>query len=278
MPCITPNRPVDPDMRREVSDDRDERHPAVPVHGRAGRRDRDALAGLLGRARHVPRAQPGRPAGRPGPPAGRRAEAVRDGHVPVPVRGRACTSATRWATSAPTATPGTPAWSGYNVLHPMGFDAFGLPAEQYAVQTGTHPRKTTEANVERYRGQLRRLGLAYDDRRSVRHHRRRVLPLDPVDLPADLQLLVRPGAAQGPPDRRAGRGVRVGRAGHAGRPRVGRPVRGGAAADRRRPPAGLRRARRRSTGARAWARCWPTRRSPPTAAASAATSRSSSAA
>ncbi|MEV6926994.1 leucine--tRNA ligase [Dactylosporangium sp. NPDC051485] len=57
--------------------------------------------------------------------------------------------------------------AGYNVLHPMGFDAFGLPAEQYAVQTGTHPRTTTEANVERYRGQLRRLGLAYDDRRSV---------------------------------------------------------------------------------------------------------------
>lgn len=57
--------------------------------------------------------------------------------------------------------------AGFNVLHPMGFDAFGLPAEQYAVQTGTHPRTTTEANVERYRGQLRRLGLAYDDRRSV---------------------------------------------------------------------------------------------------------------
>jgi len=57
--------------------------------------------------------------------------------------------------------------AGRNVLHAMGFDAFGLPAEQYAVQTGTHPRKTTEANVERYRAQLRRLGLAYDDRRSV---------------------------------------------------------------------------------------------------------------
>ncbi|MEV6492990.1 leucine--tRNA ligase [Actinoplanes sp. NPDC051633] len=56
--------------------------------------------------------------------------------------------------------------AGYNVLHPMGFDAFGLPAEQYAVQTGTHPRATTEANVERYRGQLRRLGLAYDSRRT----------------------------------------------------------------------------------------------------------------
>jgi leucyl-tRNA synthetase len=57
--------------------------------------------------------------------------------------------------------------AGFNVLHPMGFDAFGLPAEQYAVQTGRHPRKTTEENVERYRAQLRRLGLAYDDRRSV---------------------------------------------------------------------------------------------------------------
>ncbi|MFI5492032.1 leucine--tRNA ligase [Actinoplanes sp. NPDC051859] len=56
--------------------------------------------------------------------------------------------------------------AGFNVLHPMGFDAFGLPAEQYAVQTGTHPRTTTEANVERYRGQLRRLGLAYDERRT----------------------------------------------------------------------------------------------------------------
>jgi leucyl-tRNA synthetase len=56
--------------------------------------------------------------------------------------------------------------AGYNVLHPMGFDAFGLPAEQYAVQTGTHPRTTTEANIERYREQLRRLGLAYDNRRT----------------------------------------------------------------------------------------------------------------
>ncbi|MDT4992942.1 MAG: leucyl-tRNA synthetase [Actinoplanes sp.] len=56
--------------------------------------------------------------------------------------------------------------AGYNVLHPMGFDAFGLPAEQHAVEHGTHPRTTTAANVERYRGQLRRLGLAYDNRRT----------------------------------------------------------------------------------------------------------------
>ncbi|MGV9214812.1 leucine--tRNA ligase [Micromonospora sp. RB23] len=57
--------------------------------------------------------------------------------------------------------------AGHNVLHAMGFDAFGLPAEQYAVQTGTHPRTTTVQNIERYKAQLRRLGLAHDERRSV---------------------------------------------------------------------------------------------------------------
>ncbi|WP_433505032.1 leucine--tRNA ligase [Pseudonocardia halophobica] len=57
--------------------------------------------------------------------------------------------------------------TGHNVLHPMGFDAFGLPAEQYAVQTGTHPRTTTEANIARYKQQLRQLGLAHDPRRSI---------------------------------------------------------------------------------------------------------------
>ncbi|OQO90676.1 leucine--tRNA ligase [Saccharomonospora piscinae] len=56
---------------------------------------------------------------------------------------------------------------GHNVLHTMGFDAFGLPAEQYAVQTGTHPRTTTEANIERYLGQIRRLGLGHDERRRI---------------------------------------------------------------------------------------------------------------
>ncbi|MDG3009797.1 leucine--tRNA ligase [Rhodococcus sp. D2-41] len=57
--------------------------------------------------------------------------------------------------------------NGHNVLHTMGFDAFGLPAEQYAVQTGTHPRTTTEANIERYLSQIRRLGLGHDERRRV---------------------------------------------------------------------------------------------------------------
>jgi leucyl-tRNA synthetase len=56
---------------------------------------------------------------------------------------------------------------GRNVLHTLGYDAFGLPAEQYAVRTGTHPRTTTETNVARYRAQLRRLGFGHDQRRSV---------------------------------------------------------------------------------------------------------------
>ena len=56
---------------------------------------------------------------------------------------------------------------GMNVLHTMGFDAFGLPAEQYAVQTGTHPRVTTEKNIERYLEQIGSLGLAHDERRRV---------------------------------------------------------------------------------------------------------------
>lgn len=57
--------------------------------------------------------------------------------------------------------------TGHNVLHAMGYDAFGLPAEQYAVQTGSHPREVTEANIATMREQLRRLGLGHDRRRSV---------------------------------------------------------------------------------------------------------------
>ncbi|MCS7483620.1 leucine--tRNA ligase [Umezawaea endophytica] len=57
--------------------------------------------------------------------------------------------------------------NGRNVLHTMGFDAFGLPAEQYAVQTGQHPRKTTEDNMATYLRQIRRLGLGHDERRRI---------------------------------------------------------------------------------------------------------------
>ncbi|NLA24430.1 MAG: class I tRNA ligase family protein, partial [Bacteroidales bacterium] len=57
---------------------------------------------------------------------------------------------------------------GFNVLHPMGFDAYGLPAEQYAIQTGTHPAITTEENIERYREQLNRIGFSFDWGREVK--------------------------------------------------------------------------------------------------------------
>jgi leucyl-tRNA synthetase len=56
---------------------------------------------------------------------------------------------------------------GFNVLHPIGWDAFGLPAEQYALKTGTHPRETTARNVERFRAQLKSLGFSYDWEREV---------------------------------------------------------------------------------------------------------------
>ena len=56
---------------------------------------------------------------------------------------------------------------GYNVLHPMGYDAFGLPAEQYAIQTGQHPAITTEQNIKRYREQLDKIGFSFDWGREV---------------------------------------------------------------------------------------------------------------
>ena len=57
---------------------------------------------------------------------------------------------------------------GFNVLHPMGYDAFGLPAEQYAIQTGQHPAVTTEQNIARYRQQMDRIGFSYDWDREIR--------------------------------------------------------------------------------------------------------------
>ena len=57
---------------------------------------------------------------------------------------------------------------GFNVLHPMGYDAFGLPAEQYAIQTGQHPAVTTEKNIARYREQMDRIGFSYDWSREIR--------------------------------------------------------------------------------------------------------------
>ena len=58
--------------------------------------------------------------------------------------------------------------NGYNVLHPMGYDAYGLPAEQYAIKTGQHPAVTTAKNINRYREQLEKIGLSFDWDREVR--------------------------------------------------------------------------------------------------------------
>ena len=58
--------------------------------------------------------------------------------------------------------------NGFNVLHPMGYDAYGLPAEQYAIQTGQHPEKTTSENIARYHSQLDRIGFCYDWDREIR--------------------------------------------------------------------------------------------------------------
>ena len=57
---------------------------------------------------------------------------------------------------------------GFNVLHPQGYDSFGLPAEQYAIQTGQHPAKTTQENINRYREQLDQMGFSFDWSREVR--------------------------------------------------------------------------------------------------------------
>ncbi|WGH26759.1 MAG: leucine--tRNA ligase [Candidatus Bostrichicola ureolyticus] len=57
---------------------------------------------------------------------------------------------------------------GYNVLHPMGFDSFGLPTEQYSIQTGNHPKKTTNINIKRYKEQLNNIGLSFDWDREIR--------------------------------------------------------------------------------------------------------------
>ena len=56
---------------------------------------------------------------------------------------------------------------GFNVLHPMGWDAFGLPAEQYAIKTGTHPSITTSQNIQNFKRQINQLGFSYDWSREI---------------------------------------------------------------------------------------------------------------
>ncbi len=79
---------------------------------------------------------------------------------------------------------------GFNVLHPMGFDSFGLPAEQYAIQTGQHPALTTGQNITRYIEQLKNLGFSYDWSREVRTSDPGYYQLDAVDFWGAVQELV----------------------------------------------------------------------------------------
>ena len=237
-------------------------------------RDRAALAGPLGARGHVPRAQPGRAVGSP-MPAGEKLYLL--DMFPYP-------SGAGLHVGHPLGYIGTDVlgrylrMTGHNVLHAMGFDAFGLPAEQYAVQTGTHPRTTTEANIARYRRSC--AGWAWPTTSAARSP-----PPTSSSTAGPSGSSCRSSTPGTTSEQRRARPIEelVGRVRgrHPADPRraaVGRAVRGRAARRDRRVPAGLRLARRRSTGAPAWARCWPTRRSPPTGAASAATSRCSGAA
>ena len=128
--------------------------------------------------------------------------------------------------------------TGRTVLHTMGFDAFGLPAEQYAVQTGTHPRKTTEENIQRYKAQLRQLGLAHDERRSV--------ATTDVEFYRWTQWIFLQiynswydGRARARPIAELEAEFAAGHAPDAGRPPVGRADRRPSSAGDRLPPAGL---------------------------------------
>ena len=174
-PAGPPCRPLYPVQRDRIPDRRDReqlrcrdgpRCAAVPLHRGAGGPHRKHLAGELGEARDVQRAQPGRLAG-----SGGRHSPVPDDKLfvqdmfPYP-------SGEGLHVGHPLGYIATDVYAryfrmtGHNVLHALGFDAFGLPAEQYAVQTGTHPRTRTEANVVNFRRQLGRLGLGHDSRRS----------------------------------------------------------------------------------------------------------------
>ena len=138
---------------------------------------------------------------------------------------------------------------GKSVLHPMGWDAFGLPAEQHAIKTGVHPRVQTEKNIATFRRQLKMLGFSYDWDRELATtdvdyfrwtqwiflqlfdtwfdaEQQKGRPIAELPIPADVQLARR---------RRRARAIRTSTAW---------PIR----------------PRRRSTGARRWAPCWPTRK------------------
>ena len=167
--------------------------------------------------------------------------------------------------------------AGRNVMYTMGFDAFGLPAEQYAVQTGQHPAITTEQNITTYRRQLGRLGLSHDKRRSVS-------TADPSYYRWTQWIFLQifnawydKGQGRARPISELEAEFAAGERRVPGGQRLGDDDAGRSSAPCSTSTAWPTSPRPRSTGARAWAPSSPTRRSPPTAAATAATSRCSSA-
>ena len=183
------------------------RPPEVPLQRDARERDRAALAGPLGGGARLLDAEPDRPARRR-PARARRPPAGCSCSTCSRTRAaRGCTSATRSASSRTDVYARFQRMNGFNVLHAMGYDAFGLPAEQYAVQTGQHPRVTTEQNIATMKRQLRALGLAHDPRRGP-------ATTDPSYYRWTQWIFLQiynswydEDGEPGPADRRAGRGV-----------------------------------------------------------------------
>ncbi len=279
-----------PGARKQV--ERDDRHGPTPTRAATARAAASLATPYRYTARWPPRSRrAGRTAGRPSGtfqapnPAGPLAdpEKVR--------RDRSCTCSTCSPTRPGRAARRAPAGlHRHRRLRPVPADARAQRAARDGLRRVRPARRAVRradrpAPAHDHRGEHRdhatpAAAAGAGPRRAPqrRDHRRRLLPLDAVDLPADLQLLVRRRRAAGP-----GRSPSWSPRSQAGE----RPLPDGRAwaeLDAVRatrivdaPPAGVRRPRRRSTGARAWAPCWPTRRSPPRGAATAATSRSSSA-
>ncbi len=139
---------------------------------------------------------------------------------------------------------------GFNVLHPMGWDAFGLPAEQYAIETGTHPRQTTQKNIDTFRRQIKMLGFSYDWDREVD-------TTDPNYFKWTQWIFLQLFDTWFDADQKKGRPI----AELPIPPEVKKQGEGAVRASTRTVSVWPTRRRYRSTGARTWARCWPTRKS-----------------
>ena len=255
-------------------DDHDDDTPEVPLQRGARQRDRAALAGPLGSGARLLDAEPDRPARR-GPARHRRPAARCSCSTCSRTRAaRGCTSATRSATSRTDVYARFQRMNGFNVLHAMGYDAFGLPAEQYAVQTGQHPRVTTEQNIATMkRAAACARARARSAPRSGDHATRRTT----AGRSGSSCRSTTPGttttANRARPIERAGRGVPQSARGRRRRalPFDDLGVASSSASSSTRYRLAYV-AEAPVNWCPGWARSSPTRRSPPTAAASAATS------